>query len=333
MAYADMFSEIRGCVPKLAISYAKTLVNRAYRVVRERNLWSFLLFEGQWIAPPSIGTGTVTTTQGLNTITFDATALAAINAAQIAQPYSLITQRQFRITPGGLYSIFAFDTATGIATLDRIYGEASVTGSSYLIYQAYYVPYDNSGPITDFKSWISVRDMARFNDLFTDRMTQENLNATDPQRMSFTVPTDVVPYQRDQNPASAAYGAFRFELWGHPLFNITYQLYGLRRGTDLVSPADTIPPALGEDCVLALARSMAYEWAEANKDMSPRSSGPDFRFLMGASLKEYDTLLKMYRSQDRATVDNWFSVRRSSIPTNFWPYYSTLSGTANPGRI
>src|SRR5579859_4055477 len=100
MALGNMVSELRGSIPKLPFAFTKTLVNRAWRQVRESNLWSFQLFEANWISPPLVNTGTVTATPGSANITFNADAIAAIQAAQIAQPYSLITQRQFRIASG-----------------------------------------------------------------------------------------------------------------------------------------------------------------------------------------------------------------------------------------
>ena len=334
MSLATMMTELRGAVPKIPISYCKTLVNRAYGDLRRQNLWSFQLFQGQWIAPPQLTgptNGTCTVTQGSATVTFDATAKAAINALAASQPYSLITQRQFRVASSGIYSIWAYDSATGIATLDRWFGESSATSSQFSIYQAYYVPVVANSPITDFRSWIAVRDMANFTDLFTERYDQRTINALDPQRTWYGIPTDVIPFADDANPASPSYGALQFELWGGPLFNVNYQLYGIRNGADLSRPADVLPFAVGEDCVLARARNYAYEWAEANKDITPRAQGPDFKFLMGKSQKEYSDLFRKYRQLDRDRVDNWFSVRRSAIGNRGGPLYHSQAGVAAPG--
>lgn len=327
-----MMTELRGAVPKLAITFTKTLINRAYGDLRRQNLWSFQLFEGQWIAPPQLtGVGVCSVTQGSDQVQFDATAKAAINALAASQPYSLITQRQFRIASGGIYSIWAWNATTGVATLDRWYGEATASNSNYAIYQVYYVPVVKNSPIKDFKSWIAVRDMQNFTDLFTERYSHRQLDAMDPQRMWFGIPSDVVPYQNDQNPASPTYGSLMFELWGTPTFNINWQLYGLRDGLDLVRPTDILPAALGQDVVLALARCYAYEWAEANKDLAPKGVGPDFKFLMGAARKEYDTLFRKYRQQDRERVDNWFAIRDRSLWAKYYAFYNTQGGVGAPG--
>ena len=116
MAFQDMRAELRGCVPKLPFVYTSTLINRAYRTIRESNLWSFQLFESSWITPPLISTGTVTCATGSPNITFNATAVSAINAAQLLSTYSLITQRQFRNSAaGGIYNIISYNSLTRAA--------------------------------------------------------------------------------------------------------------------------------------------------------------------------------------------------------------------------
>src|ERR1700751_395425 len=106
MAFADMITEVKGSVPKLSVLLAKKLINRSWKEVRDKNLWSFLLEEGSWMSPSQINTGTVSVTRGSNSITFNAAAITAINADQaLNASWSLITQRQFRIAQGGIYNI------------------------------------------------------------------------------------------------------------------------------------------------------------------------------------------------------------------------------------
>ena len=329
-------TELRGAVPKLPITYTKTLINRAWDDIRRQNLWSFQLFEGQWIAPPQIAsTGVATVTQGSALVNLDATATAAINALPSTQPYSLITQRQFRIASGGIYNIWGYsptaNSGNGQLTLDRWYGEPSLTNSQFAIYQCYYVPTVANSPITDFRTWISVRDMMNFTDLYTERFQMRDIDMQDPQRTWYGIPSDVIPYQDDQNPASPTYGSLMFFLWGIPTFNINYQLYGIRHGAALTTPTSTLPYAIGQDVVIAKAKYYAYEWAEANKDLTPRNSGPDFKFLMGAANKEYSELFRKYRQLDRDRVDNWMATRVRSNYAKFLSFYNTMAGFASPG--
>lgn len=329
MSFISMQSELRGSVPKLPISYCSTLINRAYKSIRLANLWSFNLFESSWITPPLINTGTVTTTQGLATITFDATAVAAINAAFLLSTYSFITQRQFRIGVGGIYSIIAYNNVTGAATLDRIFGDPGGSGQSYSIYQLYY-----TAPFRDFRTWVSVRNPQMFIDLDLTT-TRAEVDAMDPQRSWYQFPTRVVPFGLDLRGAgtinqSATYLYPMFELWGQPIQLFTYQCYGIRNGADLSAPSDTIQPQIREETVMARAKDYAYEWAEANKDMSPRSSGPDFKYLRGATMAEYTALLQKDRQVDKDVIDNWITARMPGLAGRGNSYYNTISGYAGP---
>ena len=331
MAFQDLIVELRGSVPKLPIAFCPTLINRAWRAVRESNLWSFQLFESAWISPPLITSGTVTLQQGSPSLTFDATAIAAINAAQLASPYSLITQRQFRNSAaGGIYSIIAYNPVTGSMTLDRPYADQpNGSGQTYQIYQVYY-----TAPYKDHRAWLSVRNPSMFLDLDLTT-TRAEIDSMDPQRTWYQFPSRVVPYGADlrglgtATPSSTLYYPM-FELWGQPVSPFTYHCYGIRNGSPLVNPTDVLPPIIEEELVLAKARRFAYEWAEANKDMSPRSSGPDFKFLMGLAEKEYGELRTLYRKQDKEFINNWLTTRGGQCAARGIGFYNTLAMTAGP---
>lgn len=326
-----MCSELRGSVPKLPIAFTRTLINRAYRVIRESNLWSFQLYQSTWITPQMVNTGTVTLTIGSANITFDANAIAAINAWQAANPYTLVTQQQFRNSAfGGIYSIISYNSSTGAAVLDMPYADQTAgAGCSYQLYQLYYVP-----PFKDHLTWISVRNPSMFLDLDLTT-TRAEIDSMDPQRTWYQFPSRVVPLGADlrglntSTPSSTLYYPM-YELWGQPVVPFTYQCYGIRRGTPLVNPIDTVPPCMDEELVLALARRYAYEWAEANKDMAPRAAGPDFKFLMGLTLKEFGDLKTLYRKQDKEFVNNWLAQRGGQAQARGIGYYNTLAMTAGP---
>ena len=324
MAYVDLYREISGVVPKLPIDAAKKFVQRAWADIRRKNIWSFLLGEANWTSPSITNDGTVTVQQGLNSVQFDSAAIASLNAIGLFP--SSITQRQFRVGIGTIYNIWAWDPVGGIATLDRPYAEASGTNVGYAIFQCYY-----AAPVKDFKGWISIVDIINFNDLVTT-MTRQTLNMRDPQRTMFYLPTHCVFYQQDQNPASATYRWPMYELWGQPQYSLTYQLYYFRHGVDFTSDTDALPPAVEDDCVIALAKNYAYEWAEANKADVPRNVGSDYKFLMQKVGADYDRLFREYRKQDRETVDNWISFRRPGWGwANLQGYYNSIGMTANPG--
>src|SRR5277367_4308187 len=203
-----MQSELRGSVPKVPFAFTGTLINRAWRQVRESNLWSFNLFESSWITPPLVNSGTVTATQGSPTLTFDLTvAVPALLASQAANPYSPITVRQFRVGVGGIYNIITMNFGTGVATLDRPFADVGGANIVYQVYQLYY-----AAPYADHRSWISVRNPQMFIDLRLTT-TRAQIDALDPQRTWYQFPTCVVPFGRDQRPGSATLGYPLFELW------------------------------------------------------------------------------------------------------------------------
>ena len=251
MAFQDLVAELRGCVPKLPYAYSKTLVNRAWKTVRESGLWSFNIFTSSWTSPPMITVGTMTATTGSPAILFDAAAVAAINASQLATPYSLITQRQVRVLAGGLYSLIAYNPISGAATLDRPWGDPGGVGLAYQLYQVYY-----PAPMRDFLGWLSVRNTTFFYPLGLD-MTRAELDNRDPQRTWYQWPTEVVPFSIDIRgqgtaQASATLGFPLFELWGQPITPFTYQCYGVRRGGDIAKAL-----ACGAEAVI-LGRAVNY---------------------------------------------------------------------------
>lgn len=327
MAFIDMQAELRGVVPKLPISYAPTLINRAWKRIRESHLWSFNIIEWTWSTPAVVTTGTVTTTLGSASVTFSAAAVAALNAAVLACPTSPVTSRQLRIATSGLYSIIQYDSVTGAATLDRIWGDPTATASAYQVYQVLY-----PAPVLDFLGLISVRNPQMFLD-FDLTKTREWLDRTDPQRYQYTWPSYAIPWGIDKRGAgtvnaSATLNYQLYELWGQPIQAFAFQGYGLRRGVDLSAPTDTLPVPIGEDLVIERAKEWAYEWAEANRDIVPRGQSPDFRFLIQQSKDAYKDMLIQYRKQDREFINNYRIIGSPKILERRWGHYNTLAGTA-----
>ena len=321
MSYLEMWNELNGMVPNFPVPLAKTCINRAWRDVRRQNLWSFQLYESNWVTPAIVSAGTVTTTRGSTTVTVDATAQAAIDAIGTL---SNIVQRQFRTAPGRtIYNITNWSTGTLTLTLDRPYGEASASGAVYQILQVYY-----AAPHADHLTFFDIRNQEFFRTL-NHATTRVELDRRDPMRTWSNFPSDVAYYKMDDNANSPTYRYPLYEIWGIPLSVMTFQLYGIRKLTDLTAPSDTLPPQVGEDCIIELAKVYVYQWAESHKNDTAKG-GPDWKFLMGASIAEHRRLLKDYRRQDRETVNNYFSTRR--IPASRpHAYYNGLANVAYPG--
>jgi hypothetical protein len=330
MAFADMQSELRGSVPKFPITFAPTLINRAWKRIRESHLWSFNMLEFAWASPAVVTSGTATVTQGSTNVTFDANAIAALNASVATTPTSLITQRQLRVGSSGIYNIIAYNSVSGAAILDRPWFDLSGVTVGYQVYQVYY-----AAPVSDFLILISVRNPQMFLD-FDLTKTREWLDRNDPQRFQYTWPAYAVPYMKDTRGAgtvnaSSTLGFQLYELWGQPVQQFTYQCYGVRSGLDLINPGDTLPffPVPdGEDMIMARAKYWSYEWAATQVSTSPRNSGPDWKFLMGATMDEYRDMLRTYRKQDKEFLNNYRILNVPAVKARVLGHYNTLAGTA-----
>lgn len=331
MAFQDLFAEVHGRCPKIPIQFCKTIVNRGWRDVRRKNLWSFQLFETNWVTANLIGSQTsnatlsCNVTQGNNQVVFNAA--ANNNIANIGNgPFPpAVTHQQFRTGISTIYDIFAYNNATATATLDRPYTDVSANNTAFTIGSYYFaVPY------SDFVRWIVVADMVDFQVLDQNR-TREWIARQDPQLTQYFWPTHVVPWDNDINANSNTNGFYRYMLWGLPQSMRTYQCLGIREGADLVNPGDTLPFVIGDDVVLAIAMKYAYEFMMSSGGDIPRGQGVDWRFLIGETMAEYKRLYAEYRRRDRERVDSWFTVRRPAGFTYSTPYYNSLTGTSWPG--
>lgn len=152
----QLAAEMTGSMPGLSNLYARKFINQALEEMQTDYLWSWMIGEGILIIPTAVAAGTATVTYLSNQVQFDATAMAAIAAFGTNPP---VTQCQFRVPSSGpVYNITAYNTGTGIATLDRLYTEPSGVGQEYTIYQIYFNPpsVDGTTPNTDFLRYLSI---------------------------------------------------------------------------------------------------------------------------------------------------------------------------------
>lgn len=317
MSLATMIGEMRGAVPNYSAMLARTHIRESWRDVRNETGWSFQLGIGSVSTPGKVSQGTVTVQLGQNYVIADAAATTAWLTA--STPLSLISQRQFRIGAGTIYNIIAYDDGQTVGqanypfatlTLDRLYSDlvssnAPQTGNGYTIYQCYIAT-----PVKEFNAWEGFCDVTnviwlKCNAGHDDRV---RIDRADPQRQIFSNPGTLLPYAVDSRPNSSTLGSMMYELYPQPQAQYSYQTWYTWKGQDLLLPTDTLPYPMTEDCVKALARVKAYEWAEANKNQSnPRGAGSDYRFLMGAASEQHESAKKAIRLLDRDRVDMWRS--------------------------
>lgn len=335
MALIDMCSELEQAIPGLDRTYAKTLVKRAWRVVRDANLWSFQLAQGGFSTPEILTAGDISIPGGMGSsvIVGDATA----SAAWLALPmYFAPTFQQIRAKGYSIYSIIAMDATNPAAvalTLDRPFIDPlrQYTSVGYQMFQAY-IPAPKG-----FKRWLNIADM--FNcwslDIWTSRRTE---NMEDPSRLFTSNPFRIMGMGTDQRGAgtttpSATLGQQLYELYPNPSCPIPYQTYYAWDGPELVRNSDTLPYPITEDLVLTKARTYAYEWAESRKDvMAAKGSGANYSMLHKECGLDFLLRLKTLRMLDKEAVDS-YNINMNNFMGGYahQPYYNAQVGRANIG--
>ncbi len=329
-----MVSELTEAAPAMSRVYARTLVRRAWRVVRDANLWSFQLEQGGFSTPAVTTAGSMSIPGGIgsNQIVGDATA----SAAWLALPFLFRPAvQQIKALGYSIYSIIAVDDtnpAAVVLTLDRPFVDPlpSYTGVGYQMFMAYI-----AAP-PGFKRWLNVADM--FNcwpmDIWTSRRT---VNMIDPARLYTSNPISVLGVGTDQRGAgtatpSATLGQQLYELYPNPSTAIPYMTYYVTDGGDLVNNSDELPYPITHELVLTKARTYAYDWAEARKDvMVAKGSGANYNLLKKEADAEFLIRLKTLRLLDKEAV-NAYEIRMQGFMSGYrQPYFNSPAGRANLG--
>lgn len=319
MTYEQLWNEILGRLPSLDPAYAPKLVQRAWRDIRDSRPWSFLIGNGVLFSPGVITAGSVSVQQFSATITFDATARAALTG--LTNP--VITSRQFRSGGGPIYLISAIDAAfaaNGIATLNRPYLESTNTTALYQVYRCYYGPpmVDSSTEVTDF-----IRYRAIYNPATLQRFrlygTVEELNFMDPKRVTSGNPWGLFTHSLDT-------GKF-YEMYPHPLASQSYICTYQKRGADLAA-GESLPASIPDELMLERCMYHACQWAEASKGRIKELQGPNWQSLMVGHNANYVDRLREAALRDEDTL------KQNGIPDDLaylgygWPFnYNAIGPT------
>ena len=312
--FAEVWPELLGRLPNLDTGYAPKLVQRAWADIRNYRPWSFLMSQGVLFSPASIGSGAVSVTQFSVTVTFDATARAALSG--VTNP--LLTKRQFRVAGGPVYSLIAADAsfaANGIATLDRPYKETTNATASYTVFRAYYgtpevTTFDSSGVDTTTETTDFLRYRAIFNPATGQRFklygTQEELNARDRFRVSGGNPLGLF------TRSATAGGVPTYEMWPYPLSQQSYLATFQRRGTDM-SNTESLPDVISVEMLLERAAYHGCLWSEAQKGSIPALAKTDWIRLAAVHNADY-----MERIAEAALRDEDL-MRQNALYHDDWP--------------
>jgi hypothetical protein len=291
MAFVDYWSELQGAVPKLPVGMAQRAVNRAWKDIRNKRLWSFKMLEDDFVAPNPVSAGTASVNFGDTQVTLDAAAQAAVATFGFFPP---LTWCQIKLSTYDPFNIIAYDGA-GTITLDRRYAGATGAGLTYQIFRCYYV-----APRDGFMRWWTIKDIT--NGYFMRlNWTRDELDVRDPQRQATGNAYIVAAYKID--PATRRPSS---EFWPWPLNPIVYNAMGIYDPPDFATPSDQLPVAISEVTLMERARFYAYEWAEANKGRFPELRSSSWSFLMGSAAQRYLESVRDDERQDEETFTQNF---------------------------
>jgi hypothetical protein len=297
----ELAAELTGSIPGLSNLFARKYINQGLEELQRDYLWSWMIGQGVLAIPTAITAGTVATTLYSQNVTFDATAKAAIAAAPSIPAF---TQYQFRVPSSGpVYSITAYNSTSGVATLDRIYTEPSNPTALYTTYQAYFDPptTDGIGPNTDFLRYLSINNDINGYSIFGKRlyMTRAELNRRDPLRGALGLPYYAAAYKPN------SIGQMQYELWPHCVSQLgllcTYQ----KKHVDL-TPSQSLPNQAPITLVRYSAYLYAYRWALTNAGRVPELKGVDWRFALAEAQKTYARELVTAKKNDKEILLNIF---------------------------
>lgn len=290
----EMAAELTGSIPGLSNLFARKYINRALQEIKRDYLWSWNIAEGVLIIPGAITSGTVTITQYANTVTFDATAIAVLATLPAPTP---ITTLQFRVPSSGpIYNITAYNSGTGVATLDRLYTEPSGTAQQFTVYKIYFGPPSTNGttPNTDFLRYLSILNPINGYAIQGKRlyMTRAELNRRDPLRGAQGLPYYVATYKPD------AQGIMQYELWPQCPSSLTLLCNYERQHVEL-QPGDSLPNQCPAPLVQYRAFEYCYRWAMQNAARIPELKGVDWRFALGDVQAKYAKELVTAKKNDK----------------------------------
>ncbi len=266
--------------PDIPTELAEEFIRVAYAKCLDESDWSATRKIGEWVFPTPYSTGTISLTNGLNTVTGTGTTFT-----------TSMTGLQLKVSSGPFYTI-TYVSPTSL-TLDRVYGGTTDPLATYTISKVYVTP--NS----DFASLVSVVDPVNTIRLRLGYMSQY-LDARDPQRSYIDTPRLVTGI------SYSTAGLPRFEVWPRPgsAMYLTYT-YLSKVDTENLEPDDEIISPIGGEVIMASAL-----YALARHPGTNEKPNPYFNLSLASSyLDEYKRELGIAMRKDQAIylTDFWLA--------------------------
>lgn len=210
--FQQLWQKLIVYAPNIPVPLAQDFVNAAYSDALAMGGWAALRGDGDFFIPPPETTGTVTLTEGSAVMTGSGTSWTV----------SLEGQQLVVDGTGPYYTVLTVDTPTQI-TLDRVWGNESITNTPYTI-QLIYVR-----PPSDFLYFLDVVDVQNNWKIRINDILQEDIDRFDAQRSYAGTTWIAAPAGLTPAGSTVEAGLRRYELWPRPTGPKTFAYRYIRR--------------------------------------------------------------------------------------------------------
>jgi hypothetical protein len=233
-SFGQAVGEVSSYNPGMSSSLVMNYINNVARDYYDRRNWYGLLRKGQFVSPGYFSTGTVTLTNGSNTVQGNNTNWTpSLNGASILQ-------QQLRVGfTSPILNIIGFNQASQQITIELPWGLPSQSTSGYWITQYYY-------SVPNIKYIYSVKNLQLMYRIWSN-VPQSLLENWDPSRLQFMYPRVLASMPPDVN------GNTQFEMWPAPNTQQAFPYLAYVYPDNLVSDSDNFPAFTRVDVIKARA--------------------------------------------------------------------------------
>lgn len=257
--FLDITRNLRLYVPQLPIPLAQQFIRDRYRRTLAQRDWSGTRREGEFLLSAMKSDGTVAVTRSSATVTGTSTTFASTDVG-----------RQFKVGVGSpVYTITAVDAGAQTLTLDRVWGAASASSQTYYIIDAYLTPPDHFMRFTTIVDPLQGWTLRHW-------VTQDELNAMDPQRTFFGQPYLLADKFFNNATAGATDPKPMYEAWPYNQgTRVLYYNY-IIRVPDLINDTDVPIWPINTDVLVSGALADVARWPGTPDQPNMYYSRPDY---------------------------------------------------------
>lgn len=298
MNFAQMIGAVQSECPDIDPSDIQVQINSIVRDIYDRRTWYGLMTRGQIATTGFTVGGSVSLTQGSQTVQGTGTNwLPNLVGQQLRLGYN---------TPP--YNILTVNPFTQVMTIEMPWASPSISSAGYFIAQYYYP----IGP--NIKYIHTAKNMLMAWRLRSD-YTQQTLDSRDPWRATVFTPTALVQMPPDPN------GNYQVELWPVPSIVQSLPWVAVTQPPNLVNDGDALPSGIRADIVVDFGRAWVktYKGPKWNKyydkGEADRLRGEGEKKLLFMAKADEDLYRQniLYRDEDIRVAPDLLSGFRNAI--------------------